>query len=105
MQRRFIKESFEDWKRIYGIETKYETKCCIPYTGMLYLKQRSIEVNITISEKGNGKGDCGKSRFVLDTVLNDARLTGLIPAEEVRKKFKVVMRDLENVLHRIISCL
>ena len=43
MQKRFIKESFEDWKRIYGIETKYETKCCIPYTGMLYLKQ-SIEV-------------------------------------------------------------
>ena len=24
---------------------------------------------ITISEKGNGKGDCGKSRFVIDTVL------------------------------------
>ena len=45
---------------------------------------------ITISEKGNGKGDCGKSRFVIDTVLNDARLTGLIPAEEVRKKFEVV---------------
>jgi hypothetical protein len=37
MQKRFIKESFEDWKRIYGIETKYETKYCIPYTGMLYL--------------------------------------------------------------------
>ena len=38
VQKRFLKESFKDWKMIYGVETKYETKWYVPwYPGMLYL--------------------------------------------------------------------
>ena len=67
-----LKNILNTGKGYMELRQKYETKCCIPYTGMLYLWQRSIEVNITISEKHrgiSGKGDCGKSRFVIDTEL------------------------------------
>ena len=38
VQKRFLKESFKDWKMIYGVETKYEIKWYVPwYPGMLYL--------------------------------------------------------------------
>lgn len=43
---------------------------------------------IGIIEVGNCKGDCGKSRFVIDTVVNDMRLLGRIPQEEIRQKFE-----------------
>ena len=45
---------------------------------------------VAIHQTGKCRRDCGKGRFVIDTVLNNTRLTELIPAEEVRKKFKVV---------------
>ena len=68
---------------------------------------------ITISEKGNDKvfaasfGDllCGKSRFVIDTVLNDTRLTGLVlqKKSEIATKWSMIVRSLENLQHRGIS--
>lgn len=45
---------------------------------------------VAVNEIGNCKGDCGKARFVIDTVLNDMRLVGRIPQEEVREKFEAV---------------
>ena len=51
----------------------------------------AVENVVMIYEVGNGKGcDHGKSRFVIDTVLSDMRLTGRIPQEKVREKFEAV---------------
>jgi len=45
---------------------------------------------------------CGKSHFVIDTDLNDTKLIDKIPPEEVKKKLKLSLKDLENVqLHGI----
>ena len=51
----------------------------------------AVENVVMIYEVGNGKGcDHGKSRFVIDTALNDTRLIGLIPPEKFREKFEAV---------------
>ena len=48
---------------------------------------------VGVNEVRNCNGNCGKSRFDIDGVMNDIRLISQIPPEDIQKKFEYVNEE------------
>lgn len=56
-----------------------------------FFRHPTGETVIAIPQTGNCQNcDCGKDRFIIDSVLHDSRLTSIVPHETVREKFETL---------------